>query len=260
MATRNVVEKTLPIHLIDSTENLGRLEEVPRAPKRLVESIRENGLLQPIVVEPVDGGRFRLIAGQSRLMALRELGEQYVRASIRTFDSEVAARAAALAENTVRDDFSLYEETMLVHRLCTKYKADPSDLARLLGHTGGRIRAMIRVPDILTKAQLEAFRKCKSRQIAHMFIRAAEVRSKTERDKLLHKPDTLAVPRVRGPKTVMSFRDDLESDVEVTFRGRKLTQRERAVLNAAMQWLLRATDNPFTVRSQPQETEEPDHE
>lgn len=257
MAKRTVVDKTLPIRLIDSTENLGRLEESPRAPRRLVDSIRENGLLHPIIVEPVEGGRYRLIAGQSRLMALRELGEEYVRASIRTFESDVEARVAALSENIIRDDFTLYEETMLVHRLCTKFKADPSDLARLLGQTGGRIRAMIRVPDILTKAQLEAFKRCKNRNVAHLFIRAAEVRSKVERDKILADPDKLTVPRVRGPKTLMSFSDDLESDVEVSFRGKKLSVRERAVLNASMQWVLRRTDNPFAIRSKPQEEDEP---
>lgn len=258
VSNRQVIEKTIPISLVEVDDNLGRLESVRVAPQRLVESIRENGLLHPIIVEPIARGGFRLIAGNKRLLALRELGEEVVRASVRTFENDLQRHAAAISENIVRDDFSLYEETMLVHRLVTKYHADPIDVARVLSQREGKIRAMLRAPEVLTKDQLEAFRKCKSRQVANMFLRAAEIRSAKERSKILDKPEKDIVVQVRRVREVVSFSDDVDGDVQIMFRGQALSNRERAMLSSHLQWVLRKLkDNPFTVRSQtPNPTEE----
>lgn len=257
MSNRKVIESVIPISSIEIDDNLGRLEDDRVAPPRLVASIRENGLLHPIIVEPIGKDRFRLIAGNKRLLALRELGEEVVRASIRTFESDLHRHAAAISENIVRDDFSLYEETMLVHRLVTKHHADPIDVARVLGQRESKIRSMLRAPDVLTKEQLEAFKKCKNRQVAHMFLRAAEIRSPKERSKILDKPEKDIVVQVRPVRDVSSFADDVDSDVEIRFRGQTLSPRERAMLSSHLQWMLRKLkDNPFTVRSKPQNTPE----
>ncbi len=91
----------IPIALIDPPRApVRRVTPAAQEQEALAASIREQGLLQPILVAP-EGDRFRVIAGNRRLEAARSLGHETIEATVRDMD-EAGQTGAALAENIVR--------------------------------------------------------------------------------------------------------------------------------------------------------------
>jgi len=82
----------------------------PAALETLTSSIREKGLLQPLLVRPDGAGKFELVAGERRYRAAKELGFAEVPAVVREL-SDVEAAEVALAENLQREDLNPIEET-----------------------------------------------------------------------------------------------------------------------------------------------------
>ncbi|HEV2771319.1 MAG TPA: ParB/RepB/Spo0J family partition protein, partial [Thermoleophilaceae bacterium] len=90
----------------------------PRQPRRffdgdalvaLSESIKARGILQPLVVRPIPGGTFELVAGERRLRAARLAGLEEVPAVVRETE-EAEQRELALVENVAREDLNPVEE------------------------------------------------------------------------------------------------------------------------------------------------------
>ena len=75
----------------------------------LADSIREQGVMQPILVRPVDGARFEIIAGERRWRAAQQAGLREVPALVKTVPDQ-AALALALIENIQREDLNPLEE------------------------------------------------------------------------------------------------------------------------------------------------------
>ncbi len=77
----------------------------------LAESVREKGILQPLLVRPLGDGRYAIVAGERRYRAARMAGIEEV--PVRVLDlSEKEARLLALVENLQREDLNPYEETL----------------------------------------------------------------------------------------------------------------------------------------------------
>src|SRR5206468_11626113 len=81
----------------------------PEATAGLAESIRRQGLLQPVVVRPREGGGYELIAGERRWRAARDAGVESVPAIVREAD-ERDSLLLALVENVAREQLSPVEE------------------------------------------------------------------------------------------------------------------------------------------------------
>lgn len=82
-----------------------RVSDVNEGIEELAESIRKVGLLHPIVVAPTSEGKFEVIAGQRRFLALQLIGEKTIRASVLDrYPTEIEAKAISLAENIVKLD------------------------------------------------------------------------------------------------------------------------------------------------------------
>lgn len=77
----------------------------------LKESVRRNGLLQPVVVRPRPGGRFELIAGERRLRVVQRLGWETVPAVVRVVD-DITAHLLGQIENDTREDVSAWERAL----------------------------------------------------------------------------------------------------------------------------------------------------
>ena len=75
----------------------------------LAASIKVQGIMQPILVRPVDGGRFEIIAGERRWRAAQRAGLKEVPALVRSVPDQ-AALALALIENIQREDLNPLEE------------------------------------------------------------------------------------------------------------------------------------------------------
>ena len=88
----------------------------PQALEELAQSIRNHGVMQPIVVRPVEGGRYEIIAGERRWRASQQAGLERVPALVREVPDE-AAIAMALIENIQREDLNPIEEAVALQRL-----------------------------------------------------------------------------------------------------------------------------------------------
>ncbi|MHC5762205.1 ParB/RepB/Spo0J family partition protein [Nostoc sp.] len=82
----------------------------PEALKQLTESIKQHGILQPLLVRPVDGGKHEVVAGERRYRAAQENELKEVPVVIRELDDN-AAFQLALIENLLREDLNPVEET-----------------------------------------------------------------------------------------------------------------------------------------------------
>jgi ParB/RepB/Spo0J family partition protein len=77
----------------------------------LRESVRQNGLLQPVVIRPRPGGRFELIAGERRWRVVQQLGWETIEAVVRVVD-DITAHLLGQIENDTREDVSAWERAL----------------------------------------------------------------------------------------------------------------------------------------------------
>ena len=121
-------------------KNLGDLTE-------LAESIREQGLIHPLVVEALALGRYRIVAGERRFSACRQLGLETVPCLVRTV-AEHARLALQLIENLHRQDLQPLEEARAFQRLMGEFNLTQRDLAQRLGKSLGAINQTLRILDL----------------------------------------------------------------------------------------------------------------
>src|SRR5215471_1923130 len=110
----------------------------------LADSIRERGLVQPIVVRPLEDGFFQLIAGERRWRASQRAGLSRVPAVIREA-GEHAALELALIENLQREDLNPMEEAQAYERLITDFGLTQEEVARRVGKNRATIANMLRL-------------------------------------------------------------------------------------------------------------------
>ena len=118
----------------------------------LARSIREIGVLQPIVVRKVEDDSYELVAGERRLRAARMAGLATVPAIIRTTDDTEALREA-LIENIHRQDLAPLEQASAFQELQDELGATQEDLARRLGHSRPHIANTIRLLNLPSQVQ-----------------------------------------------------------------------------------------------------------
>lgn len=99
---------------------------------KLSDSIRENGILQPLIVRPAGGGKYLLIAGERRLRAAGLAGLKKLPCIIRRTD-DVTADCYTIIENLQRSDLSVFEEAEGINRLMSIHGLPQSEIAEKLG-------------------------------------------------------------------------------------------------------------------------------
>jgi ParB family chromosome partitioning protein len=110
----------------------------------LADSIREVGVLQPVLVRPLDDGSYELVAGERRWRAARRVGLQTVPALVReTGDS--AALEHALVENLHRDDLNPLEEAAAYQQLIEDFGLTHDDVARKVGRSRATVSNTLRL-------------------------------------------------------------------------------------------------------------------
>jgi ParB family chromosome partitioning protein len=97
----------------------------------LVESIREKGILQPVIVRPTTAG-YELVAGERRLRAARAAGVETIPAIVKKF-SDRESLEAALVENVQRADLNAVELAEAYHRLAAEFSLSHDEIARRVG-------------------------------------------------------------------------------------------------------------------------------
>ena len=112
--------------------------------KSLVESIREQGVIQPILVRKSDKNKYELIAGERRLRAVKILGMKKIPAILKSISDESAA-IYALLENVQRENLNPVEEAIGLEKLIKKFKFTQEALAKKTGKSRSHIANLIRL-------------------------------------------------------------------------------------------------------------------
>lgn len=122
---------TLPIQQIQLPKKQPRRYFDPEKQTQLVKSVKEHGILEPLLVRPLGGG-YELIAGERRYRAAQEVGLKDIPVVIREFDDRQALQVA-LMENLQREDLNPVEETEgVLDLLAISLDLPKSEVAALL--------------------------------------------------------------------------------------------------------------------------------
>src|SRR5690606_10711738 len=124
--------RELPIELVQRGQYQPRRDVDPAALEELADSIRAQGIMQPIVVRPIGEGRYEIIAGERRWRASQLAGKDRIPAIIREVPDE-AAIAMALIENIQREDLNPIEEAVALKRLQDEFGLTQQEVAEAVG-------------------------------------------------------------------------------------------------------------------------------
>ena len=124
----------------------------PEALQELVDSIREHGIIQPLIVRRVDG-RHELIAGERRWRAAQEVGLAEVPVIVRTA-SDLEVLELSLIENLQRTDLNAIEEAQGYARLAEEFGMKQEEIARRVGRSRAAVANAIRLLDLHPQIQI----------------------------------------------------------------------------------------------------------
>ncbi len=120
--------------------------------QELAESIRAQGVVQPVLVRPLGGDRYELIAGERRWRAAQLAGLREVPAVIRDLPDR-AAIAVALIENIQREDLNPLEEAAALHRLIIEFELTHQQAAEAVGRSRAAVSNLLRLLDLTEDVQ-----------------------------------------------------------------------------------------------------------
>jgi ParB family chromosome partitioning protein len=146
----------LPIEKLQRGKYQPRREFKPEALQELADSIRMQGIVQPIVVRMIAQGQYEIIAGERRWRAAQAIGLKNVPCVITDYDDERAA-AITLIENIQREDLNPIEEASSYQRLLQEFSYTHERLANELGKNRPVITNRLRLLtlDIRVQEQLK---------------------------------------------------------------------------------------------------------
>jgi len=134
----------LPLELIQRGKYQPRRDMDPQALEELAQSIKNHGVMQPIVVRPLSGGRYEIIAGERRWRASQQAGLEKVPALVREVPDE-AAIAMALIENIQREDLNPIEEAVALQRLQQEFQLTQQQVADAVGKSRVSVSNLLRL-------------------------------------------------------------------------------------------------------------------
>ncbi|CDZ95264.1 ParB/RepB/Spo0J family partition protein [Pseudomonas saudiphocaensis] len=139
----------LPLDVIQRGKYQPRRDIDPVTLEELAQSIKAQGVMQPIVVRAIGGGRYEIIAGERRWRASQQAGLEKIPALIRDVSDE-AAIAMALIENIQREDLNPIEEAVALQRLQQEFQLTQQQVADAVGKsrvTVSNLLRLIALPD-----------------------------------------------------------------------------------------------------------------
>ena len=138
------IYKDIPINTVIPNPSQARNDFNTEKLDELVISIREHGIVQPIVVRPLENRNYEIIAGERRWRACKILGMQEIPAIIKKY-SEIEATAISLIENIQREDLNSLEEANAYKRLMDCFTLTQEDVAGMVGKSRSHIANIIRL-------------------------------------------------------------------------------------------------------------------
>ena len=152
---------SLPLDLIERGRFQPRRDFDPEGLRELADSISAQGVIQPIVVRPLAGGRYEILAGERRWRASQQAGLGEIPVVIREADDQ-SAMAIALIENIQRADLNPLEEASALQRLLGEFGLTHAQIAEAIGRSRASVTNLLRLLELnddvkraLERGQLE---------------------------------------------------------------------------------------------------------
>lgn len=135
---------TLKISEIEPNKNQPRTSFIDEALRELADSIREHGIIQPLVVRPLDNGNYQIVAGERRWRASRMAGLSEVPVIIRELD-DLKTLQLALIENLQREDLNPVELAHGYKSLMEEHYMTQEEVSKIVGKSRSDIANTVRL-------------------------------------------------------------------------------------------------------------------
>lgn len=143
---------TLPVESLTPGKYQPRTQMNPEALQELAESIKAQGLMQPILARAMHGGRYEIIAGERRWRASQLAGLKEVPVLVRDV-SDDAALKMALIENIQREDLNPLEEAQGLQRLINEFEMTHQAVAESVGRSRAAVSNLLRLLNLAKPVQ-----------------------------------------------------------------------------------------------------------
>ena len=144
--------RNLPVHLVQRGKYQPRRDMREEALKDLADSIRKQGVVQPIVVRPIGEDRYEIIAGERRWRAAQMAGLDTVPAVVRDVPDRTAI-AMALIENIQRADLNPLEEAEAMQRLISEFEMTHQEAAEAVSRSRASVTNLLRLLELTREVQ-----------------------------------------------------------------------------------------------------------
>ena len=151
--------RTLPVQQLQPGKYQPRMQMDASKLTELAESIKAQGVIQPIVVRELSPGKFEIVAGERRWRASQEAGLAEVPVVVRDLDDRTVI-AMALIENIQREDLNPLEEAQSLQRLINEFSLTHAEAAEAVGRSRAAVSNLLRLLELppAIRALLEARR------------------------------------------------------------------------------------------------------
>ena len=151
--------RTLPVQQLQPGKYQPRMQMDASKLTELAESIKAQGVIQPIVVRELLPGKFEIVAGERRWRASQEAGLAEVPVVVRELDDRTVI-AMALIENIQREDLNPLEEAQSLQRLINEFSLTHAEAAEAVGRSRAAVSNLLRLLELppAIRALLEARR------------------------------------------------------------------------------------------------------
>ncbi len=136
-----------PLDMVQPGKYQPRIDMAEDSLEDLADSIRSQGVVQPIVVRSIDGGHYEIIAGERRWRASKLAGLDTIPAIVREV-SDRSAIAMALIENIQRENLNPMEEANALHRLREEFDLTHQEAAEAVGRSRAAVSNLLRLRNL----------------------------------------------------------------------------------------------------------------
>jgi ParB family chromosome partitioning protein len=196
---RPAAVRNIPVDRVVPNPNQPRLAMDKAGLEDLTASVREHGVLQPILVRPQPNGHYQLIAGERRWRAAQGAGLAAIPALIEEIDDDTALEIAVI-ENLQREDLSPIDEALIYDKMIREHGYSIRKLAQKLGKDKGYLENRLRLAD--APAEIRELVSVRKDTLSHAY----ELLKVDDPKKRKHLADMVA----RGELSLVKLREKIE--------------------------------------------------
>lgn len=232
----NPIGRNIPIELIETNPDQPRRELGDM--EGLIESIKRNGILEPIIVCPKEDGRYKLIAGERRYHAAVACGFTHIPCIEIFLENDAQALELALIENLQRKDLDPFEEAEGYLILQEKYNYTQEEIAEKIGKkrsTVSEIISIAKLPDEIKNLCRHA--DINSKSLLVEIAKAGDIKKMREMiDSIVSGKGREEIRKIRKEKEAekkgfcFEWKEkDLPFTLKITYKGNEEEKREKII-------------------------------